>query len=73
MLGVIELLLGWLASLVKSQRRLRAENLVLRHQLKILRRRAARRVRLSDVDRLVFVWLYRLCPAVSSGRDHRQT
>ena len=65
MLGLVELLLGWFASLVKSRRRLRAENLVLRHQLNILRRRAARRVRLSDVDRLVFVWLYRLCPAVA--------
>ena len=52
MLGLAELLLGWLTSLVKSRRRLRAENLVLRHQLNILRRRAARRVRLSDVDRL---------------------
>ena len=65
MLGLVELLLGWLTSLVKSRRRLRAENLVLRHQLNILRRRAARRVRLSDVDRLAFVWLYRLCPAVA--------
>ena len=62
MLGLVELLLGWFASLVKSRRRLRAENLVLRHQLNILCRRAARRVRLFDVDRLVFVWLYRLCP-----------
>ena len=67
MLGLVELLLGWFASLVKSRRRLRAENLVLRHQLNILRRRAARRVRLSDVDRLVFVWLYRLCPAVAQA------
>jgi hypothetical protein len=51
-------------SLVKSRRRLQAENLVLRHQVNILRRRASRRLRLSNVDRLVFVWLYRLCPAV---------
>jgi hypothetical protein len=65
MLGLVELLLGWLTSLVKSRRRLRAENLVLRHQLNILRRRAARRVRLCDVDRLVFVWLCRLRPAVA--------
>jgi hypothetical protein len=33
MLGMIELLLHWLASLVKSRRRLEAENLVLRHQV----------------------------------------
>jgi hypothetical protein len=40
MLGMIELLLHWLASLVKSRRWLEAENLVLRHQVNILRRRA---------------------------------
>jgi len=64
MLGRIELLLDWLASLVKSPRRLQAENLVLRHQVNILRRRAPRRMRLSSADRLAFVWLYRLCAAV---------
>jgi hypothetical protein len=31
MLGMIELLLHWLTSLVKSRRRLEAENPVLRH------------------------------------------
>jgi transposase InsO family protein len=60
---MVELLLYWLASLVKSRRRLEAENLVLRHQLNILRRRASRRLQLSNADRLAFVWLYRLCPA----------
>jgi hypothetical protein len=44
MLGMLELLLYWLASLVKSRRRLEAENLVLRHQVNILRRRASRRL-----------------------------
>jgi transposase InsO family protein len=60
---MVDLLLYWLASLVKSRHRLHAENLVLRHQVNILRRRAPRRMRLSNVDRLAFVWLYRLCPA----------
>jgi hypothetical protein len=55
MLGMVELLLDWLASLVKSRRRLEAENLVLRHQLNILRRRAPRRMWLSRADRLAFV------------------
>src|SRR5262245_9077881 len=64
MLGMVELLLHWLVSLVKSRRRLEAENLVLRHQLNILRRRASRRLWLSNADRLAFVWLYRLCPNV---------
>jgi transposase InsO family protein len=64
MLGMLELLLHWLASLVKSRRRLEAENLVLCHQVNILRRRASRRLQLSNADRLAFVWLYRLCPSV---------
>ncbi len=64
MLGMVELLLHWLASLVKSRRRLEAENLVLRHQVNILRRRAPQRPWLSNADRLAFVWLYRLCPNV---------
>jgi transposase InsO family protein len=64
MLSLIELLFGWLASFLRSQRRLQAENIVLRHQVNILRRRVAGRLRLSNVDRLVFVWLYRLCPAM---------
>jgi hypothetical protein len=64
MLGMVELLFGWLASLLKSRRRLQTENLILRHQLSILRRRAPERSRLSNLDRLVFVWLYRQWPTV---------
>src|SRR5262245_27720676 len=65
MLGiVVGLLLNWLASLVKSGRRLRAENLILRHQVNILLRKGPQRIRLSNTDRLALVWLYRLCPAV---------
>jgi hypothetical protein len=64
MLRIVALALRWLASLVKPRRRLQAENLILRHQLNILRRQASGRVRMSNADRLAFVWLYRLCPAV---------
>ena len=64
MQSLIKLLFGWLASFLRSHWRLRAENVVLRHQLNIPGRRAPGRLRLSNVDRLVFVWLYRLCPAV---------
>lgn len=67
MLGILELLLTWLASLVKSRRRLAAEILVLRHQLNILRRKAPRRLRLSNADQLAFVWLYRLSPAMAGA------
>ena len=64
MVGMVGLLFGWLSSLLKSRRRLQAENLVLRHQINILRRQSPRRTRLPNSDRLVFVWLYRLCPTV---------
>jgi transposase InsO family protein len=64
MLGLVELLVHWLTSLLKSRRRLEVENLVLRHQLNILRRRQSGRLRLSNADRLAFVWLYRLWPSV---------
>ena len=49
-----------LASLFRSRGRLAAEILVLRHQLNILRRKAPPRPRFSVIDRLIFVWLYRL-------------
>jgi hypothetical protein len=63
-LGMVELLVLWLSSLLKSRRRLEAENLVLRHQVDILRRRASRSLRLSTGDRLMFVWPYRFRPSV---------
>jgi len=64
MLEMVQLLLTWLASLVKPRRRIEVENLVLRHQVNILRRKAPRHMRLSRVDRLLMFWMDRLCPAV---------
>src|SRR5262245_20724841 len=61
---MLEVLLHWLGSLVKSRRRQEAVNPVLRHQVNILRRRASRRLSLSNADRLAFLWLYRLCPSM---------
>src|SRR5258708_22455136 len=43
---------------------LEAENLVLRHQLNVLRRKAPKRVALSSIDRLLLVGLYRIAPEV---------
>jgi hypothetical protein len=43
---------------------LQTEVLVLRHQLNVLRRRAPKRVAVSNIDRLVFAGLYRLAPEV---------
>ena len=44
--------------------RLEAENLLLRQQLIILRRKSSTRVRLRNIDRLLLVWLCRLYPSL---------
>ena len=44
--------------------RLETENLILRQQLVVLRRKSPKRVRLWNIDRLLFVWSYRLCPSL---------
>ena len=46
--------------LFRSRASLEAENLALRHQLNILRRRSPKKLTLSNIDRLVFAGLYRL-------------
>src|ERR1700681_2873878 len=43
---------------------LEAENLLLRQQLVVLRRKSPTRVRLLNIDRLLLVWLYRLYPSL---------
>jgi hypothetical protein len=43
---------------------LQAENLVLRHQLNVLRRKSPKRLAFGDVDRLVFTALYHVAPGV---------
>ena len=48
----------------KSRRRLKAENLMLRHQLNVLQQRAPRRLYLTWADRALFVWLYRRFPRI---------
>ena len=64
MIDMIKLVLATILSLFRGRARLEAENVVLRHQLNILRRSAPRRLRLSNVDRVLLVWLHRLCPNV---------
>ena len=53
-----------LIGLFRSRAALEAEILVLRHQLNILRRQSPKRVAFNSIDRLVFIALYRLAPAV---------
>ena len=50
-------------SRLKSRASLEAENLVLRQQVIVLSRKSRSRVRLRNIDRLIFVWLYRFFPA----------
>src|SRR5580704_17730889 len=51
-------------SRLKSRASLEAENLVLRQQVIVLSRQSRSRVRLRNLDRLIFVWLYRFFPAI---------
>ena len=64
MTDLLKLILGVLASLFRSRAKLEAENLVLRQQINVLRRRAPKRPHLNNADRLLFVWLYHWFPSV---------
>ncbi|MEA2909740.1 MAG: putative transposase [Bradyrhizobium sp.] len=64
MIAFLILFLHVLVSPFKTRARLEAEIALLRHQLNVLRRQAPLKPRLTVADRLVFVWLYRLFPAV---------
>ena len=64
MVSFIGLLLHVLAAPFKSQARLEAEIVFLRHQLNLLRRRLPARPRLTPWDRLLLIWLYRLVPSL---------
>jgi hypothetical protein len=58
------LFLHVLVSPFKTQARLEAEIVLLRHQLSVLRRqRQPLRPKLTVADRLLFVWLYRFFPS----------
>src|SRR5260370_7504845 len=64
MIDGLKLLACFVVSLFRSKGWLEAEIVILRHQLNVLRRRMPSRTRLTLVDRLIFVWLYRLRPSV---------
>ncbi len=52
------------AGLFRSRVSLEAENLVLRHQLNVLRRKSPDRIAFSSLDRMVFAGLYALAPSI---------
>jgi len=64
MVAFLSLLLHVLVSPFKTQARLEAEIVMLRHQLNVLRRHVSSKPKLATADRLLFVWLYRLFPSV---------
>jgi hypothetical protein len=64
MIAFLNLLLHVVVSPFKTQARLEAEIIMLRHQLNVLRRRVPSSPKLVVADRLLFVWLYRLFPSV---------
>ena len=51
-------------SRLKSRASLEAENLVLRQQVIVLSRKSRSRVQMRNIDRLIFVWLYRFFPSI---------
>jgi hypothetical protein len=64
MTDLLKLILGVMASLFRSRATLEAENLIPRQQVNVLRRRTPRRPHLNNMDRFLFVWLYRWFPSV---------
>src|SRR6202007_2116036 len=64
MIGLLCFVLAVLASPFKSKLRLEAENALLLHRLKVLRRRRHGRVRLTNSDRWFFIQLYRRFPSI---------
>src|SRR6478609_5548877 len=64
MFALLCFVLAVLASPFKSKRRLEAENVALRQQLIVLRRKVPDRVRLTNNDRWFFIQLYRWFPSI---------
>jgi transposase InsO family protein len=64
MIAIFHALGVFICDLLKSRRRLQAENLFLRHQLNIARRRGLSRPRFRRSDRALLVWMTRVCPGL---------
>jgi hypothetical protein len=66
MLALLHTLGTFILDLLKSRRRLQAENLFLRHQLNIALRKASPRAQLRGADRALLVWMTRVFPDLLS-------
>ena len=62
-----KILLYILTSAFKSQGRLAAENIALRHQVLVLKRKHRGRIRLRGLDRVILGWLSQMGPAVTDA------
>jgi transposase InsO family protein len=62
MLEDVRFIVAVLARRFRGRAAVELENLALRHQLHVLRRQRPGRPRLFTIDRLLWVWLYRLWP-----------
>ena len=65
MIPLLRLLLYIVISPFKTKARLEAEVIMLRHQLNVMRRRIPSNPKFTVVDRLLFIWLYRLAVAIA--------
>src|ERR1700682_1333959 len=64
MRDLLRLIVWMVADLFRSRAALEAEIWTLRQQINVLRRTAPKKQTFSSIDRLIFVWLYRLRPGV---------
>ena len=64
MIKLLQAIFQWLLLRFRSRASLEAEILMLRQQLGVLRLRSPQRARPGVWDRVILVWLYRLCPSV---------
>jgi hypothetical protein len=64
MFALLRFVLAVLACAIQVESRLEAENVALRHQLIVLRRKVRNRPRLTNSDRWFFIQLYRWFPSI---------
>ena len=64
MADILNLICWAVIGVFRSRASLEAEILTLRQQLNVLRRKSPKRLAFSNVDRLIFVSLYRIAPRV---------
>src|SRR5438445_3426207 len=64
MVAILSAIFSILEFRIRSRASLELELIALRHQVTVLRRRRPGRPQLSSLDRLLWVWLYRIWPQV---------